>query len=68
MVVQSSKIRFLKAWAEQLSLKDAEEVEHAVEVFAQARRRVTKQTARKYAWKVLTLLELPEVEKVGETT
>ena len=67
MIVQSSRVRFLKAWAEKLPTRNAEEVEHAVEVFAQARWKVTKQTARKYARKVLTLLNLTEVEEVGKT-
>ena len=66
MIVQSSRVRFLKAWAEKLPTRNAEEVEHAVEVFAQARWKVTKQTARKYARKVLTLLNL-EAEEDGKT-
>ena len=57
MIVQTSRIRFLEAWAKKLPTRDPEEVKHAVQFFAQARFRVSKSTARKYAQKVLELLE-----------
>ena len=60
MVVQTSRVRFLEAWARRLSTRDSEEVKHAVQVFAQARFQVSKPTARKYARKVLELLGITE--------
>jgi len=56
MIVKSSRIRFLEAWAKKLPTRDPEEVKHAVEVFAQARFKVSKRTARKYAREVLEVL------------
>jgi len=67
MIVKSSRIRFLEAWAKKLPTRDAEEVKHAVEVFAQARFKVSEKTARKYAEKILQLLNLTkEKEKEGK--
>jgi len=56
MIIKSSRIRFLESWAKNLATQDPEEVEHAVKVFAQARFKVSKRTARKYAQEVLEVL------------
>ena len=56
MIVKSSRIRFLEAWARDLPTRDPEEIKHAVEVFAQARFGVSEKTARRYAVKVLEAL------------
>jgi hypothetical protein len=58
MIVRSTRIRLLEKWAEKLPAQKPEEVEHAVQVFAQARFGASKATARKYAQKVLELLGL----------
>jgi len=63
MIVRSSRIRFLEAWARKLHSQNPEEVGHAVEVFAQARWKVSKRTARKYAREILQLLNLTEEER-----
>jgi len=67
MMVKSSRIRFLEAWARKLPSQNPEEVKHAVEVFAQARWKVSKRTARKYAREILRLLNITE-EKNQQVT
>lgn len=58
MIVKTSRIRFLEAWAKKLPTQDPEEVKHAVRVFAEARFQVSKPTARNYARNVVELLDL----------
>jgi len=68
MIIKSSRIRFLEAWARRLPSRDVEEVRHAVEVFAQNRFGVSRQTARNYAREVMQFLnqEIPnDGEEVG---
>jgi len=60
MTVKSSRIKFLEGWARRLPPQNPEEVKHAVEVFAQARWKVSKRTARKYAREILRLLNITE--------
>ena len=68
MIVRSSRIRFLEAWARKLHSQNPEEVGHAVEVFAQARWKVSKRTARKYAREILHLLNITEEKKNQQVT
>jgi len=68
MTVKSSRIRFLEDWARKLPLQNPEEVKHAVEVFAQARWKVSKRTARKYAREILRLLNITEEKKNQQET
>jgi 16S rRNA G527 N7-methylase RsmG len=63
MITMSSRIRFLKACAQKLPTRNAEEVRHAIEVFSQARWKVSKRTARRYAEQILQLLNIAEDEK-----
>jgi len=66
MIVKSSRIRFLENWARRLPTRDPDEVLHAVVVFAQARWKVSKRTAKKYAVEVLRILGLLEEFYEGE--
>jgi len=65
MIIKSSRIRFLEAWARRLPSRDVEEVRHAVEVFAQNRFGVSRQTARNYAREVMQFLN-QEIPNDGE--
>ena len=60
VIVKSSRIRFLHTWAEKLPTNDPEEIRHAVRVFAEARWKVSKPTARDYAKEVLNLMKEEE--------
>jgi len=60
MIVKTSRIKFLEAWARKLPSRSPLEIRHAVEVFAQVRFGVSKRTARKYAEQVMQLLNLAE--------
>jgi len=66
MIIKSSRIRFLENWARKIPTRDPDEVYHAVVVFAQARWKVSKRTAKKYAAEVLRILGLLEEFCEGE--
>jgi hypothetical protein len=66
MIVKSSRIRFLESWARKLPTRNREEVEHAVQVFAEARWGTSKATACKYAREVLELLGFEEQDELKE--